>query len=123
MANRTTVAEVKTIIETSLDAEDIECYISDANAVVTDVLGDTDMGATLLSKIEKWLTAHLITMSRERMARIEEVDDARVEYAGRTGLYLDSTTYGQTVKTMDSSGRMSGLGGKEAGLWSISTVD
>lgn len=122
MANRTTVAEVKAIIETSLETEDIASYISDANTVVTDVLSDTDLSAALLAKIEKWFTAHLISMSRERMARKEEVDGVRVEYMARYGLYLDATTYGQTVKTMDSSGRMSGLGGKEAGLWSISTT-
>jgi hypothetical protein len=119
MANRTTAQEVKNLMGTDLGYEVIDSFITTANLVVTDVLGSTTLGSSLLAEIEKWLAAHFIAMSRERDVRYEEVDQARVEYMGKYGMNLDATRYGQTVKTLDSTGKMSGIGGKLAGLWAM----
>ena len=107
---RTTAEEVKKIIETVLTDTVVEAYILTANTMVNDVLGlvETDESSGSVehiryTEIEKWLTAHLIASTRERMAQKEEAGGAKIEYIGKSGLGLSSTPYGQMVLAMDTS--------------------
>jgi len=121
---RTTIPEVKQIVVTQLEDPDIQAYINVANRMTTKILGDdTVLTSTQLKDIEMFLTAHLITVTRERIATREKLGDAEITYAGTFGKYLDSTPYGQTVKILDVTGKMGAVGKQLAGLWAIETED
>lgn len=118
---RTTPGEVREIIETSIEDAQIHSYIKTANVWVNNILTSENLDSDTLAEIEKWLTAHLISISRERQTIREEVDGARVDYAGSFGKLLEQTSYGQTVKTLDPTGKMAKAGLKQAKLWAIKT--
>jgi hypothetical protein len=121
MAARTTATEVKKIIDTSLSDSIVEAYIGDANVMVNEVLG-TDT-TDLLTSIEKWLTAHLIAMTQERVSIKEEAGTAKITYPDVFGQGLKATPYGQMVLTLDTSGSFAALGGKSATIEAIKSFD
>lgn len=116
---RTTIDTVKEILVTSLGDSNITAYINQANRIVTRVLGGEGLSSSLLTDIETWLTAHLITISKERQANDKWVGDARVRYQGSFGEGLQTTTYGQMVLDMDTSGKMQESTMKRASLKAI----
>lgn len=122
---RTTADEVKLIMDgCTLDDSVVDAYITAASEVVTNALGtDTNIGTVLKDEIEKWLTAHMIASTRFRTASKEKVGDASIEYAGKFGLGLDSTPYGQMVKTLDTTGKMGQIGMKAATIRSVEQFD
>ena len=124
MTNRTIASKVDQIMDlpSSFSDEDIERYITVANVKIDDVLGsDVTMGETLKAEIECYLAAHLISMTRVRTARQEEIDGATIEYTGRYGMSLQATPYGQTVLTLDTTGKLAQAGSMQAGLLGIKT--
>lgn len=121
MAVRVTATEVKSIIDTSLADSVVDVYIGSANAMVNDVLGT---GTTsILKEIERWLTAHMISLTRERMAAKEGAGGAEIEYVGKTGEGLSSTPYGQMVLELDDTGAMAALGRKKAFIRAVTSFD
>lgn len=121
MAVRTTAAEVKKILDTDISDGIVDAFISDANLVVTDLLGDnTNVSADQLTSIEKWLTAHMIACTRDQQAQKEGAGDANITYQGKTMMGLDATFYGQQVKILDTTGTMAkALGKKQASTYAI----
>jgi hypothetical protein len=77
----------------------------------------------LLFEVERWLSAHLLASTRERQVQTEEVGQAKVAYNSKLGLGLDSTTYGQQVKLMDSSGLLANLGKRNASIYAVTSFD
>ena len=120
---RVTIAEVKEIIDTSLEDANITAYITAANASVTEVLTGSGLGVDLLKEIERWLTAHLIAATQERQSKSEEAGGAKVTYTGVYGEGLRLTSYGQMVITLDSSGLMASLGGRSASIYAIPSFE
>lgn len=122
MSVRVTADEVLQILnDVTLDEEIVEAYISGANAVINSALG---AGTTdLLKEIERWMTAHMIACTRERLARKEGAGGAFIEYTGTYGQGLESTPYGQMVKALDTTGAMAGLGIKSARIIAIPSFD
>ena len=118
MAVRITAAEVRDIMDaTVLTDPIIGTYILGANTLINSVLG---IGITdILKEIERWLTAHLIAISRERMAKKEEAGGAKIEYIGDYGAGLDSTPYGQMVQILDTTGAMATLMMKKATTYAV----
>lgn len=110
MAVRVTKAEVKLIIDTDVSDDVLDALILPANLIVTDQLTDSGHSVALLKEIEKWLTAHLIKMSWERATIREEIGGDTKEQYSKLGLNLDASTYGQTVKMLDTSGILFRLG-------------
>ena len=122
---RTTATEVKAILDgcTLADAT-VDEFIHSANLVVTDVLGDdSDLSDSQLEDIERWLTAHLISATTWRTAKIEKVGEASVTYTGVFGKYLEMTPYGQMVKLLDTTGKMGNIGKKGASIYAITSFD
>lgn len=125
MANRVGPDELKEIIETELDDSVLETFIGAANITVTEHLGDS----TILSdaqkrEVERWLAAHFLACTRERQASREAVDKASITYQGETGMGLDSTHYGQIVKTLDATGILAGVVGKrKASLYAVTSFE
>jgi len=104
MANRVVAEDVSAILDdTNLTDPQIEIYITGANAFVSNVLGTT-LGIAVLKEIERYLSAHFISISRERIAKKEEAGGAKIEYTGTYGGGLRATHYGQTAINFDTTG-------------------
>lgn len=109
---RVTDTEVKTILETSIDTTP---FITTANIIVTDRLSGEGLDADLLAQIELYLSAHLATF-RDPRIKTEQIgaQQARAEYQMiAIGTGLDSTSYGQMVKMLDTTGIMATIGKKK----------
>jgi hypothetical protein len=102
--DRTTDTAVFEIIDTTLT--DIDTFITTANLYVTDVLGDAGLSDERLEEIERYLTAHFLSL-RDQRVQTEKVDVLSVTYQGKTGMYLESTQYGQMAIMLDTSGTLS----------------
>lgn len=116
---RTNETDVRSIIDTSLSSADVSSFIADANAIVNAKLSDADLSDDLLTRIEKWLTAHLISVSRERQAKTEQIQDGSVTYTGSFAKYLEQTSYGQMVLNIDTSNTLVSSNLKKAYVKSI----
>jgi hypothetical protein len=120
---RVTPAEVKLILpDSELTDAVITAFITSANNLVTEVLTDY-LSETMLTEVEKWLTAHMITSTVERMATREGAGGAEIFYTGKYGQNLTSTPFGQMVLSLDPSGRMAALGGKTVSMIAIPNFD
>ena len=123
MANRVTATEVKAIMDgVTLADSVIDSYITGANIVVTDNLGISGLSIGMLKEIERWLSAHLVAITRERQAKKEGAGGASIEYTGEWGSGLKSTSYGQMALALDSTGVLAGLEGKSAGMYAVPTT-
>lgn len=120
MAARVTANDVRAILnETELSDAIIETYISSANVLVDQVLSYTSLSANVLREIERWLTAHMIVLSRERLTREEGAGGAKVVYMGVDGKGLEATPYGQMVLELDTTGKLAALASKHAWIKTI----
>lgn len=116
---RTTVAKVRQIIDTELEDENIVGIIEGASILLDQLFISISMPDTILTEIERWLTAHLIAISKERQAKKEGAGGAYIEYAGEYGSGFEATSYGQTAVALDYSGTLKGLSGKSAKITAI----
>lgn len=125
MAKRTTVFKVKEIMpDTEQTYETIDKYIAIATVMVDDIAAVGTLGAAKLAEIERWLTAHLITITVERRAIEEEVgNDTRVKYSDIFGPGLRASEYGQMVETLDTTGTLAALGKKRISITAITSFD
>ena len=120
--SRVTAAEVLIIMDNvELSDPIVESYISGAEAFVNENLGSTNLTEATLKEIERWLTAHLIAISRERQSKKESAGKASIEYAGDWGEGLKMTSFGQTAIALDSTGTLSNLSGKSITFYAIPT--
>jgi hypothetical protein len=122
MAARVTATEVKEVLNDStlLDAQ-VDPYILSATTLVDATLGT---GTTaILKEIERWLAAHMITITRERQAKSEGAGGASIVYSENFGEGLKATTYGQMVLTLDTTGLMASLGGRQPQLFAVPNFD
>lgn len=122
MTTRTDVTTVKLIIATTLSDAQITAFIGTANLIVTGNLADKGLGDALLTDIETWLSAHLLSMRDQRVSG-RSIGDVSFQYQGQTGLGLDATIYGQQVKVLDSSGTLASLGKRRASVTVYSEAD
>jgi len=121
---RTTATAVKQIIDTDLTDTEIEAFIAGATEVVTEIVGsDTSLSSDLKTEIERWLTAHMIASTREQQLSKAKAGPAEATFQGKTGLGLDGTMYGQTVKVLDTTGKFAALGGKGASMTAVRSFD
>ena len=107
MAVRTNVTDVRTIINTSLEDVDIQSYITSASLMIDTYMSESELSSSILQEMEKWLVAHLISVSRERAAQSESVGNASITYSGKFGEGLKSTSYGQMVLMLDTESLLS----------------
>ena len=119
---RTTPAEVKVIITTSLIDAAIESYISIASSMVTNTV-TCGAAEAVLKEIERWLTAHLISITKERAGIKERLGEAEITYSGKFGEGLKSTSYGQMVLQLDTCGSFAKLGMKTISITAITSFE
>lgn len=123
MAVRTTAAEVQAIIETSLTETQIDAIIVSSNVYVTARLGSTTLSDEVLKEIERWMTAHMIASGKERQAEQEEAGPAKIKYAGKTGLGLQSTSYGQMCLSLDTTGELAKESRRPISIQALSSLE
>ena len=135
MAARVTYDEVMEIMDNcNLSSTVVETYINAAHLFLNSLFNITDSDdlssssgseavTDIYKEIERWFTAHMIASTRFRIALMEQVGDVKVEYVGKFGLGLDSTPYGQMVKTLDTSGKMAVLDKKKASIFAVPQFD
>ena len=114
MANRVEQNEVRDIITTS--RTDLQPFIIAANLLVTDVLGETDLLTAQLKEIERWLSAHFVSISDGGSGEVieREIGETRIKYAVITGKNLGNTRYGQQALFLDTTGLLSKVGKSRA---------
>lgn len=116
---RTNVNDVKAILDdTALSYSQITAYINSANVFVTDALAGKGLSDNLLKEIERWLAAHMISITRERQIKKAGAGGAEVEYAGYWTVGLLSTTYGQTAVALDTSSTLQAISQNKLAAWS-----
>jgi len=116
---RTTLAEVKAIMKADLDTvtdANIEAIIPAASRLVTALLGSVSgVSSDQLEDIEMYLTAHMATATIERQIKNAGGSGApEVNYTGSFYTGLGSTSYGQTVMLLDTTGKLKAADGKRA---------
>ncbi len=118
MAVRVTATEVRVIITTSLLDAAIDAYIAIANPMVTNTV-TCGLAASVLKEIERWLTAHLISITQERLTTEEKLGEATVKYAtgGKTQSYWNMVLF------LDTCGAFANLGKQAASIKSIESFD
>lgn len=110
---RTTADLVKALMAPGGDYDlvsspDLSPFIDTASAIVDDVAEcainkDKALTTARLELIERWLAAHFYQQSDQ--GYIERATlRASGKFQGQTGMYLESTKYGQTARNLDSSG-------------------
>ena len=120
MASLVSIDDVKVILTTNVGDDDILTFIGIADQFVTNYLSDTDLSDATKKEIERFLTAHLITISRERQTSEEKIGDASVAFSAKGyDKGLNSTTYGQMVKILDSSHTLEKIDKEEPKLYAI----
>jgi hypothetical protein len=118
MAARVTAAEVKEIITTALGDPAIDAYIAIANPMVTNTV-TCGLAAATLKEIERWLTAHLISITQERLTTEEKLGEATVKYASGG----ETQTYWNMVLMLDTCGAFANLGKKAASIKAITSFE
>lgn len=123
MANRTTAPKVRVIMpDTEYDNERIEAYIEIASSMVDDVAAVGGVSADRLTEMERWLTAHLISVTGERRVVEEEIgNDTAVKFADVFGPGLQSTDYGQMTSQLDPTGTLAAYGKKKIDITAITS--
>jgi hypothetical protein len=121
MAARVTSAEVLAIMD-NCPLTDVDTFIAAGTLVIDSVFGATNTD-DLTKEIERWFVAHMVASTVYRTTADEKVGDAAVTYTGKWGMNLDSTPYGQWVKTLDVTGAMGNIGKMKASIYAVTTPE
>lgn len=112
MAPRTTITAVREIFDTPLLDAVLTTFITVSNGIVTNYLGASDLSDSELEEIERFLSAHLASTMRDPQAQQEAVTGSvggSITYHGKSGLGLDASFFGQTVKMLDRTGILANM--------------
>ncbi len=121
---RVTATEVKQIMDNcTVDDTIVEVFIISANGVVTEAMGSSNAGDTLLKEVERWFTAHMLASTLCRTTIEEKLGEAAVKYTGLFRENLSSTPYGQMVIQLDFTGNMANIGKKKANIYAITSFN
>lgn len=114
MSSRTTAAAVKAIMDTDVTEAQITAsgILDDAYNFVTANLGAAGLGADLLSSIEKWVAAHMVSIGLDRQLQRGKGGSAEGTYTGNYDKGLQMTSYGQMAISLDTTGILAATGGK-----------
>ena len=106
MPIRTSVAEVRKIIETDIPDDQVQAFLTTASVTVDQLLGsNTVLTEETKTEIEKWLTAHGIASTVTQQLSEAGGGVTRVKFQGETGQGLRSTMYGQyVIDILDTTG-------------------
>jgi hypothetical protein len=126
MAIRITAEEVLDIMDSGVEVSSAQftAMIKAASLMIDKVFeNDSDVTDELLTELERWLTAHLLSSTLTRMAAKEKIGDAEITYTGKWGELLKSTPYGQMVLILDITGKIANTGKMAARMYAIPNFD
>jgi hypothetical protein len=116
---RTTIALVTDILDdTTLEDDVLQSFIDAANTFVTAALGGEGLSVALLTEIERWVAAHMVSHTRERQIKKAGAGGAEVEYTGFWGKGLNGTSYGQMAVMLDTSKTLEAMAQGKLAAWS-----
>jgi hypothetical protein len=118
-----TVARVQQIIDTEQTDAVIQAFLDAALVHINAATDSGDLTASQKNEIQAWLAAHMLAVTHDRQGKKEKLGDAQVEYTGEYKQRLASTTYGQMVLTLDTSGKIGTAAKKAVVLKAISEED
>lgn len=125
MPPRTDSQKVKGVLGVNYGSIDLAPFMDTANVVVTRVAAcaigrSITLTAAELELIERWLSGHFYAMA-DQLYTSKSTGGASGTFQGQTGMYLESTIYGQTAMRLDWSGCLQAIGGPErkvaGGFW------
>lgn len=105
-----TASDVLDIMDTNLGTSDITPLLTAAEQILVEWVDGKGVGSTTRDELKKFLTAHIARSTKEKAAAKQSVGPESVTYEGDTGLHLEATHYGQTVKMLDPTGTLQSLG-------------
>lgn len=109
---RTTSANVRAVLGQHYDGSTSLASFIDTASSFVDKIASRDVGSLLtsidLELIERWLAAHFYLHS-DQIASSQSVGGASTTYQGQTGMFFQSTIYGQTAMLLDATGYLSEL--------------
>jgi hypothetical protein len=121
---RVTATEVKAIMDNCILSDTVVgTFILASNKLVTKVFEESTLDADILKEIERYLTAHIIASTKDRMTSEEKLGDASVKYTGKWGEGLKSTSYGQMALLLDVEGLLLRLGKIAASIYAVESFD
>lgn len=100
--SRVSIEHLKEIIDTQLTDDEITAFIGAAHDLVEELL-EGKLPEARLEQVEKFLTAHFIAVTRERMETQHKVGEVSVTFGQALGAGLQGSTYGQTVLLLDTT--------------------
>lgn len=108
---RTTPSLVEKIFALDPAIMDITPFIDTANELVTECCSWYEFSDGRLELIERWLTAHFLSMLDPRTTREQAGPAAQDTFESKidTGTGLRATRYGQQAILLDSSGSLAAL--------------
>jgi hypothetical protein len=105
-----TPAMIKLILpETELADTNIQAFITTAERFLEASSVSASVDINTVEELTKWLTAHYITATVERLAISEKAGPTEQKFANVYSKNLSSTPYGQTAITLDYSGILNQL--------------
>jgi hypothetical protein len=118
---RVTPLEVKQILDGCVvEDSNVAVIINSANKFITKTFAnDSTMSADDLKEIERWLSAHFISITLHRQTAEEKVGDASAVFTGKWQEGLRMTSYGQTVLMLDSSGLIEKSTKQQASIYAV----
>lgn len=115
-----TADDVRAIFSESTFSDDLaETVIIGAETLINQAMASTTITDTLRKELTRWMAAHMIASTVERMAEQEGAGGASIKYTGTFGANLAATPYGQMVVLLDTTGMMASLGKKSVGMFAI----
>jgi hypothetical protein len=81
------------------------------------------LGTIRLTEIEKWMAAHFMSVTKERMTSDEKLGEAAIKYTGKYGMAWEMTSYGQVVLILDTSGTLAEASKKKMSIKAVTSFD
>lgn len=118
---RVTEAELREVVLDAVNA--VANFIADAHVIVDDLLTGKGLTEAKLKLIEKYLAAHLYTLSQEHGGLVrEKIGEAEQQFASPgSGTGLRSTRFGAMALTLDPTGTLEAnlVGGSKKALFRV----
>ena len=120
---RTTEVEVKAIMDTDLADASVLVFINIATSMITSIVGGKGLSDAELTEMERWLSAHLIASTIERMGETEKIGEASIKYIGQFAKGFESTPYGQMLLALDTTGSFADLSMRKMSIKVITSFE
>lgn len=101
-----TATDIRAIMDTSLQDSEIEVYIPMSETILNSILSGYTIDDSVMDLLITWVTAHLISISKDRQAQQEKAGTASITYTGKYEMNFTMTSYGQMAITLDPTGEL-----------------